>query len=407
MKNLFIFSINSRASKFGIGTYVKQLVSAVRESGMNVYVVTLSADVKVLEQTKVDKITYIDIPKPPNAKSYKESDYLDRIHNALVIFLQSYIKPGETNIFHINYLKSNLLAQRLKQAYGGRVVLTLHYTQWSLDLYGDKKLLKKALENPDTIRDRAMSDVIHSFNLEKELFEHCDRLIGISRHSVDDLRYLYKVGGDRIELIEHGIEHVDSMPSAKKRQLRKKYGFKDHDTILIYAGRIDFIKGVDLLIKSFEKITQNHPDTYLIIAGSGNYDELLSQIRSLAKNIIFTGFIAQNKLFELYSLSDLGIVPSRHEESGYVVLEMMLHKLPVIANNTTGLTDKIQHGKTGYLVDMFKPQGPSRLIALLCKAIENKQTIEHVGIEARRYCLNHYSHLLFKKKMLKFYENLQ
>lgn len=405
MKNLFIFSINNRASKFGIGSYIKQLVSAVRDSGMNVYVITISADVKVLEQKEIDKITYIDIPKPPNAQNYTEHNYLDRIHNALVIFLQSYIKPGEINIFHINYLKSNLLAKKLKRTYSGYVVLTLHYTQWSLDLYGDKKLLKKAMEHPDTIRHKSMLDVIHSFNLEKELFEYCDRLIGISKHSVDDLKNLYKVGINRIELIEHGID-VNPILGTKKQQLRKKYGFKNHDTILIYAGRIDYVKGVDLLIKSFEEIVQDHPDVYLIIAGSGNYDELLSQIKSLAKNIIFTGFIAQNKLFELYSMSDLGIVPSRHEESGYVALEMMLHKLPVIANNTTGLADKIQHGKTGYLVDMFKPKGPSQLIALLCKAIENKQTIEYVGIEARRYCLNHYSHLLFKKKMLKFYESL-
>lgn len=406
MKNLFIFSINNRASKFGIGTYIKQLVSSVRDSGMNVYVVTLSANVKVLERSKVDKITYIDIPKPRYAKNYTETDYLERIHNALVIFLQSYIKPQEINIFHINYLKSNLLAEKLKKNYGGCVVLTLHYTQWSFDLYGDKKLLKRALENPDAIRHRSMLDVINSFNLEKELFGYCDRIIGVSRHSVDDLKELYNVEADKIDLIEHGIRHINPISIAKKQQLRKRYGFKDSDTVLIYAGRIDYVKGVDFLIKSFEKIVQDYPDSYLLIAGSGNYDELLSKTRSLAKNIIFTGFVDQNKLFELYSLSDIGILPSRHEEFGYVALEMMMQKLPVLANNTTGLADRIQHGKTGYLVDIFKPQGLSRLVALLCELIENKQAREYIGIEARRYSLHHYSHQLFKKKMLEFYAKL-
>lgn len=250
MKNLFIFSINNRASKFGIGTYIKQLVSSVRDSGMNVYVVTISDYVKALEQSKVDKITYIYLSKPQYAKNYTETDYLERIHNALVIFLQSYIKPQEINIFHINYLKSNLLAEKLKKIHGGCVVLTLHYTQWSFDLYGDKKLLKRALENPDAIRHRSMLDVINSFNIEKELFGYCDRIIGVSKHSVDDLKELYNVEADKIDFIEHGIRHINPISIAKKQQLRKRYGFKDSDTVLIYAGRIDYVKSVDFLIKS-------------------------------------------------------------------------------------------------------------------------------------------------------------
>lgn len=54
---------------------------------------------------------------------------------------------------------------------------------------------------------------------------------------------------------------------------------------------------------------------------------------------MFTGYVNQRTLSDLYSVADIGVVPSLHEEFGYVAIEMMMHRLPVIVNATTGLAE--------------------------------------------------------------------
>lgn len=66
-----------------------------------------------------------------------------------------------------------------------------------------------------------------------------------------------------------------------------------------------------------------------------------------------TFFYKNKKLFELYSIADIGVLLSIHEEFGYTAIEMPMYKIPHIVNKTTGLAEIVEHQICG-LTTMIK-----------------------------------------------------
>ena len=60
------------------------------------------------------------------------------------------------------------------------------------------------------------------------------------------------------------------------------------------------------------------------------------------------------ELYRLYAIADIGVVPSFHEEFGYVALEMLMSGLPVIANKTSGLRDLLGNERFGLYFEIDK-----------------------------------------------------
>lgn len=122
--------------------------------------------------------------------------------------------------------------------------------------------------------------------------------------------------------------------------------------------------------------------------------------------MIFTGFIPKEQLFELYAIADVGITPSLHEEFGYVAVEMMMNKLPVIASNSTGLKEILDDGKYGLLVDMNDSDKIVRLKnrmieMLLCP--ENKRLYKELS---RQRYIEEYSMNVFNERIKLLYHKI-
>jgi glycosyltransferase involved in cell wall biosynthesis len=88
-------------------------------------------------------------------------------------------------------------------------------------------------------------------------------------------------------------------------------------------------------------VLKTKTDCRLIIAGSGNYDTCLQEAKDSCTKITFTGLLAKDKLYELYRIADIGVVPSLFESFGYVTVEMMMHGLPLVATSTSGLNEVV------------------------------------------------------------------
>ena len=145
----------------------------------------------------------------------------------------------------------------------------------------------------------------------------------------------------------------DSYLQLSKRErikIREKYDFSKDDQILIFAGRIDYAKGIEYLVKAFILLVSLYPKLRLIIVGEGNFRSLFSQLNIVWSKVTCTGFVDKQTLYELFSISDVGVLPSLYEEFGLVALEMMMMKLPIIAGKTTGFSELIIDGQSGRLV---------------------------------------------------------
>ena len=108
---------------------------------------------------------------------------------------------------------------------------------------------------------------------------------------------------------------------------KKKYHISDDCKYIVYIGRLDLVKGTDVLIRAFNKLCQTQYK--LIIVGDGPEYNALKKIS--AENIIFTGKILDASF--VLELAEICVVPSRFESFGLVLLEAINAQCRIIASN--------------------------------------------------------------------------
>ena len=127
---------------------------------------------------------------------------------------------------------------------------------------------------------------------------------------------------------------------------------KNLKPFILYMGRLNFIKGPDILLESFNKIADQIPNHNLVFAGNddgmGRELRMISQKSKFSKRIHFIGFVNGKKKEFLYQNADVLVIPSRSEAMSLVVLEAALHGLESIFTDQCGLDElnKKQLGKS-------------------------------------------------------------
>jgi glycosyltransferase involved in cell wall biosynthesis len=134
-------------------------------------------------------------------------------------------------------------------------------------------------------------------------------------------------------------------PQADRR--RELLGVEDQERVLLFAGRISDEKGVFDLPEVWAAARARHPGTRLVFAGTG---PALDRMKIACPDAIWLGWVDPLKLPEIYSSADLLLMPSRFDTFGCVVLEALSCGLPVIAYDSKGPGDIIEHGQSGWLV---------------------------------------------------------
>ena len=186
-------------------------------------------------------------------------------------------------------------------------------------------------------------------------------------------------------------------------------GVDRQEKIIVYAGRLDEIKGVQCLLQALTILKNKGMKFHLFLAGKGNYAATIDFTQGLYTNITFTGFLDREKLYQLYSIADIGVFPSLYEEFGYVALEMMMHRLPVVAYRTSGPAEIIEDGQTGLLAELSFDDH-ERSIKSLAEKIEylfvNTEECRRMGNAGRERYLKNFSMTTFMEKMSNLYSSL-
>ena len=400
-KCLFILSETSIAAQYGVDIYIQQLTQSFDLSVWDVNSIVLHAQSKKVEW-KIEKgIACYEIPMPDEmlyAGSFlNEKQYC----KGVFYYLVSRLKFPKEVYCHFNFTSHYDLALLFKEKLQARVIFTLHYTDWSFDLLGDKEWLRRILTNPTGKKEKS---VVRKFEWEKKFMQECcDRVIAIAYHSYLMLRDLYEIPESKLAYIPNGLKDTYKKRSKEERHdLRKKYGFGDNDNLLIFAGRLDLVKGIAELIEAFKRVQAEIPDVKLIIAGAGNFTRCFDTASPCWSHIVFTGFVPKEQLYELYAIADVGIIPSIHEEFGYVATEMMLHELPVIVNNTTGLREIVNDGEYGTVFDFGKDKDVEILKNTIISTLSEKDKGAPLS-NGRSRVLKMYSNQTFFEKVLKVY----
>lgn len=173
-----------------------------------------------------------------------------------------------------------------------------------------------------------------------------ERIITVSEFSKKDISKYIKYPEEKIEIIPPAVDHGLYYQN-RNRGVLKRYGIGEDEKVILYVGAEEPRKNVQFLINSFSKLKNKIPQVKLLKVGMPNYlgvrEKLLKQIESLnlQKNVIFTGYVSENELAEIYNAVDLFVFPSLYEGFGMPPLEAMACGTPVITSNTSSLPEVV------------------------------------------------------------------
>jgi glycosyltransferase involved in cell wall biosynthesis len=152
---------------------------------------------------------------------------------------------------------------------------------------------------------------------------------------------------------------------------------------LLFIGNDAWVKGVDILINAFNKLSINFPDLKLDIAG-----KLKCNFKNINRDKInILGFCNQEKIIDLFMKSDIFILPSRFERSAHVTVEAMFYGLPVIVTNTYGSPEPILAGKCGFVVN---PNDVDSIVNAVDTLVKNEKLFNTMSINAVKEANTHW-----------------
>jgi glycosyltransferase involved in cell wall biosynthesis len=196
-----------------------------------------------------------------------------------------------------------------------------------------------------------------------------DRLIALTRDEAELLTHYYPDSRERIRIVGNGID--DSEEARRAAQRSRSEG----PLLVLYSGRLVERKGIQDLLAAIPTVLEQAPDTRFVLAGGPpgyGGEELARQwlppaCLPYADRIHFTGWLTMQEIEEWYRRADVQVIPSRYEPFGMVVLEGMLHGLPIIATHVGGPTAILEDGRTGLLVPPFHPEALAGALLRLAK----------------------------------------
>lgn len=169
---------------------------------------------------------------------------------------------------------------------------------------------------------------------------------------------------------------LESCNFASKDKVKSRLGIKEQH-LLICVARFIPIKGIDILLRVFNKI--NRKDIGLVLVGGEKnvYENILREFtESVQERLYFPGFMGKEKLMEYYSAADIFVLPTHHDEWGLVVNEAMGMGLPVITTDKCGAgLEIIKNGENGFVIHDNDERELKNKIEYL---IDNKEVREYM-----------------------------
>lgn len=179
----------------------------------------------------------------------------------------------------------------------------------------------------------------------------CRYVIGNSPSVIEHLETVARIPRDRLRLIRGGI-NSGPLRDATPIDLAE-LGLPGEAAIVLWAGRFDPVKGLDLLVDSFRKVVDRR-DAHLLLAGGPVGGSLFDSIRKRIDRLSLAGRVhllgPRDDVPRLLKKANVFTLPSRTEGLPNALLEAMAAGCPIVATAVPGCRDLIEHEQTGLLV---------------------------------------------------------
>ena len=355
--------------------------------GMNVYVLHLAREL-ARQGNPVDVYTRYHDPN--------DTQVVDLGHGARVIHIKAgpYDGTKETLYEHIPEFVGNL--QMFQRSEGvsydlihshywlsGRVGMILS-GQWDVPhvstfhTLARAKLKARAGEKEPALRVR----------VEENVMRDVDAIVVSTEQEKQDLVRLYRAAVHNAWVVPAGVD-IERFRPTDQAEARKALGLTERN-IILYAGRIEPLKGLDILIGALAGIEDTSDTRLVIVGGSLGADGEINRLKALVRDldlhrkVTFAGAVSHIDLPDYYNAADVFVLPSYHESFGLVALEAMACGTPVVASRVGGLTSFVKEGGTGYLIPWHCPEPFAQRIDIL---LSNPILRKRMGEAARARAL--------------------
>jgi D-inositol-3-phosphate glycosyltransferase len=372
----------------GMNVYVRDLTRQLGRMGIQVDVFTRSQDEHVPHV--LHDLGYgnrvVHVPAGPERPLPKQelSDYLPAFVEGIQAFAGS--KGLRYDLIHSHYWLSGLAALDLKRDWQAPVVHMFHTLG---------KMKQRVARTPEEAEGE------YRLAGEGRVLEGADRVVVATLAELAQLQWLYKADTRKIVVIPPGVDlgHFYPIPPDEAREV---IGIPPCSRTLLFVGRIEPLKGLDILIQALALMRQDSsfrqtPACLAVIGGDPDLppekaDAEMARLQALSASfgmqdqVIFLGRRGQDTLPYYYSAAEAVVVPSQYESFGMVALEAMACGTPVVASQVGGLAFLVQDGVTGFSVPFDDPQAlAARLLELLGDETLRRQMGARAAECAREY----------------------
>jgi D-inositol-3-phosphate glycosyltransferase len=340
----------------GMNIYVLELSKQLARIGYQVDVITRSQDAKVAQIVKVSKNFRVIHLKAGPEKPINKKKLMNYIPEFIQSF-QSLLKKEHTSydLIHAHYFLSGLIGLKLNESFSQKIplIITFHTLALMKNL-----VARSAAEQENQTRVDA------EFNLVKLT----DAIITPSSSDKQYLMYLYGAPEKKIFEIPPGVNTTIFKPF-NKSLAKQHIGVSDKTKIILFVGRIEPLKGIDVLLYAIKILISQRisdPISLMIIGGDisqhiKKWSPLLKQLEQLSRtlqitaNVNFVGQRNQHELAYFYNAAEVVVMPSHYESFGMAAAEAMACGIPVITTNASGISNLIDDRRSALITSVNNP----------------------------------------------------
>ena len=366
MRNLAVLSMHTSplaqpgtGDGGGMNVYVRELSAALARAGVGCDVYTRASSPQLAAVVDVEPgLRVHHVPAGPLAPVDKEElpDLVDEFTEGVRARME---RSHPADAIHANYWLSGLAGHALKHDLDLPLVSTFH-TLARVKAEGDHHPQRRA-------------------EAEASVMACSDAVLASGTVEAAQIASLYGADPTRIGIVPPGVEHAFFSPG-NRAQARRALGLPGGVPMLLFVGRIQPLKGVDVAVRALAALADHHGAFLVVVGGpSGLEGEAeMARLRQLVatlgldapgagsgRHVRFLPPQPHELLSTYYRAADVCLVPSRSESFGLVALEAAACGTPVVAAAVGGLRTLVDHGRTGFLVEGRDPAAFARRVGEL------------------------------------------
>lgn len=374
----------------GMNVYIRSLGSALAKAGIECDVYTRADHPAQAPVVVVDPGFRVHrIPAGPQTAVPKEDLFplVDEMAESIRTDIQR--RERKHFAFHANYWISGGVAHALKHQLGIPMVTTFHTLA---------RVNSSPVNGVDELRARSETSIVRC----------ADLVFASTSGEVDQLTSLYDADPNLVEVVPPGVDHKIFTPGDRDAA-RRELGLAANRRVLLYVGRIQPLKGVDLAVRALAAL-DDATATLIVIGGPSGPDGPgeFESVRSLARDLGVADRVAwipprrHSDLVAYYRAADVCIVPSRSESFGLVALEAAACGTPVVASSVGGLRSVVTDQSTGFLIEGRDPDDYAKPISQL---LSDGDLSSWMGLNATAASMR-YSWTMTAARMRRLYSDL-